>query len=163
MIYVANECCTFTLTCQTLQSPYPTRSYRLVIFEFAVMYTGAILEPQCTRFIKFTIVLRSVMANFILLIVEITSVRSHISIETTWLHDPHSLEVAIMTRPVVLVPHVIAKGSKRIQPTSTPTSVRICDKRRPINDETHLQKVWEFIAGSYTNQGMQGSWASISI
>jgi hypothetical protein len=52
------------------------------------------------------------MANFILLIVEITSVRSRISMESA-LHDcmilHRGLEVAIMTRPAVLIPHFIAK------------------------------------------------------
>jgi hypothetical protein len=53
------------------------------------------------------------MANFILLIVEITAVRNRISMESA-LHDYMTLhtrlEVAIMTRPLVLVPHFIAES-----------------------------------------------------
>ena len=71
------------------------------------------------------------MANFIfiLLIVEITSFRSHISMESA-LHDcmilRRDFDVAIMTRPVVLVPHFNARA--RTQLTPHPASVRICDK-----------------------------------
>lgn len=48
------------------------------------------------------------MANFILLIIEITSARSRVSTESA-LHDcmtlHRGLEVAIMTRPLDFVPH----------------------------------------------------------
>jgi hypothetical protein len=81
------------------------------------------------------------MANVILLIVEITSVRNRISMESA-LHDPPQGPRGgynDSTRSSRTSFHH-QEGSKCTQLTPHPTSVRICDKSTPINDETHLQK-----------------------